>query len=682
MEINISRQSDWSAFEKVFAKDGEYDSEFNLPRRWNGKDFYADLHGLLDKYIEKLESDVGENDSLIIDDAMEVCKRVLEIVRIYLHGYPARAYNCMKNMMELLNEYPMFMRDTVSKLSNSIGNLYRMTVVEENTNDRSRVFHAPYSLRIRTGTCRYSIAGYPCLYVADSIELCEHEMQYFKKKKNAIASKFRLNGTFDGIIKILDFAFRPQDLLEQNAEAEGCNGSENAGIRTRRMFVEGDKYIRTPDSYMRWYPLIAACSYVRTNRDGSFAPEYIVPQLLTQYLRDNNDSDIVGVRYFSCFSEKASEKGLNYVFTTSGDSLLLKREIKPFCPILNEAFLLTEPKCIHDYVDCDGLEKGLENKRISSAFPLTRDEFRGESKADLPIDLMCLPAMSFKDCSSLNTIVLHEGVEEIGNSAFENCVNLQELTIPASVKRIGNAIFCGFSGPKKLDVHKDNASYYSEGNCIIEKESKRFVAGIKLENCTGHIPEGVKCIGDGALSECKILKKIEFPKALEVIEPGAFFACEGIEELELPDNVITIGAWAFAGCTALKAIELPKKLERIGEGAFASCKSIERAIIPDKLTTIAKQAFFSCTKMVELKVLNGVERIGFGAFANCSKLKEIHLPESLKEIHTLAFGGCSSLTDIHYDGNMVQWNIMRRSGLWIEDNRQFTIHCKDGDIVH
>lgn len=56
---------------------------------------------------------------------------------------------------------------------------------------------------------------------------------------------------------------------------------------------------------------------------------------------------LIGIRYFSCASERSSDLGFNYVFPTSG------RQIPafPFCRVLSKAFVLTEPVYIHEF-DC------------------------------------------------------------------------------------------------------------------------------------------------------------------------------------------------------------------------------------------------------------------------------------------------------------------------------------------
>ena len=57
----------------------------------------------------------------------------------------------------------------------------------------------------------------------------------------------------------------------------------------------------TRRTYLLWYPIIMASSFIRAYRDRPFAPEYIIPQLLMQWGRDKsrtNNQTLYGFRYF------------------------------------------------------------------------------------------------------------------------------------------------------------------------------------------------------------------------------------------------------------------------------------------------------------------------------------------------------------------------------------------------
>ena len=88
-------------------------------------------------------------------------------------------------------------------------------------------------------------------------------------------------------------------------------------------------------------------------------------------------------------------------------------------------------------------------------------------------------------------------VEEIEYQAFGFCNSLKSVAVPPSVKKIEGNIFIGCRSLQSVTVDKANPVYLSFGNCIIEKNTKKLIAG--YSNCV--IP------GDGSVTS---------------IEPSAF----------------------------------------------------------------------------------------------------------------------------------------------------------------
>jgi len=110
-------------------------------------------------------------------------------------------------------------------------------------------------------------------------------------------------------------------------------------------------------------PLIAACSFIRVSKADPFASEYIIPQLLMQWIRRHDtEGEFYGIRYFSCASVRASEMGFNYVFPVSGNKY---RKNRPHCEILAKSFKLTDPRFLHEYSSIDECERALINDKIT-----------------------------------------------------------------------------------------------------------------------------------------------------------------------------------------------------------------------------------------------------------------------------------------------------------------------------
>ena len=108
-------------------------------------------------------------------------------------------------------------------------------------------------------------------------------------------------------------------------------------------------------------------------------------------------------------------------------------------------------------------------------------------------------SISHEFADGKGTIVLKEGVMEIGDSAFSECVELTSIVIPDSIVEIGMSAFCG---------------------C-------RELASVNL-------PGSVKRIESGAFYRCDELKNMTLPDSVRVIEEFAFGEC-----YKLPDDVRT-----------------------------------------------------------------------------------------------------------------------------------------------
>ena len=170
---------------------------------------------------------------------------------------------------------------------------------------------------------------------------------YESPSKFCISSKYKLERNLEYTntnIRVIELGVKPQDFLE----IEYSNERHDRQISKDLL---NDNRVRS--SYLLWYPLIASCSYIRTDKKDPFAAEYIIPQLLMQWVRneicikENDDYDeLVGIRYFSCASVKASDMGFNYVFPTSGNPISANL---PYCSVLAKSFRLTNPVYIHEY---------------------------------------------------------------------------------------------------------------------------------------------------------------------------------------------------------------------------------------------------------------------------------------------------------------------------------------------
>ncbi len=284
--------------------------EMRLPRERDDEDYFSYVKTCFDAYgssIDALDPVPGLCNRILGNRAQikNLCDEILSAVEHYLSGTPSVAYDKLETGIRFVATNLNTLKSR--PISNStIGALYRIARVKSAIVPPSRLFHAPFELRHKVAQHRYGIPGFPCLYLGDSLELCKSELRIANNRLHSVAvARF---GVRDGLdVNVLDFGLRPASLaqiaLGRQIEDGKLHGQPNPELEA---FLA---------NYATCWPLMAASS-IRVLHDGDpFVHEYIVPQIILQWLMQNSDVD--GIRYFSTrFNpEPTSVRGtLNYVF--------------------------------------------------------------------------------------------------------------------------------------------------------------------------------------------------------------------------------------------------------------------------------------------------------------------------------------------------------------------------------
>lgn len=199
-------------------------------------------------------------------------------------------------------------------------NFYRVRQSEDGHLKRTDLFHIPFEKRHLVSTNRYSIPGFPALYLGDSTFTCwaEFDQPYFG---NLWFSRL-INTRSLNVIKLhlLD------DLLKEVKES-------NLSPRKKSINIL---------NYLLFFPLTLACTIKVKEKKGSFKPEYIIPQLLLQYVSKNKKID--GIQYPSTkidYSKLHNIDAYNYVFPVKTS------EPSGFCKQLSNVFKITEPTTLN-----------------------------------------------------------------------------------------------------------------------------------------------------------------------------------------------------------------------------------------------------------------------------------------------------------------------------------------------
>ncbi|MGN1432857.1 MAG: leucine-rich repeat protein [Ruminococcus sp.] len=184
---------------------------------------------------------------------------------------------------------------------------------------------------------------------------------------------------------------------------------------------------------------------------------------------------------------------------------------------------------------------------------------------------------SFLDCTSIESVIIPDGVTYIGMDAFRNCTNLKSITIPDTVNEIG---MLAFQDTAWLENQRDGVVY----------------AGKVVYTCKGEMPvytnltlkSDTTGIADKAFAEQENLYRIVIPDSVSVIGFGAFDKCTNLISVNIPDGVSTIEGDVFRGCKSLENIDIPNSVKVIEYDAFQDCSSIKSLTIPYTVTTIRR----------------------------------------------------------------------------------------------
>lgn len=304
----------------------------------------------------------------------------------------------------------------------------------------------------------------------------------------------------------------------------------------------------------------------------------------------------------------------------------------------------------------------------------------GISTYTTPNEVTAIGSYAFRDCLSLQKIVISSGVTEILNNAFDGCSSLSVITIPDSVTKIYSKVFEGCTA---------------------------------LQNIT--LPNSIEQIDPNAFMGCSMLTSIEIPSKVTTIADGLFLNCISLMSITLPESVITVNSInPVQGCTSLRclyyksttpqayiadlptdckiyvpasAVETYKNAwpdyadrivadtktpsisiitytasERVEPNDYENTIEIDATLINNvfndatnegimtfdgTITTIGSHAFGSSKALYSIKLPTTVVEIGDNAFRDCSALQCVELSEKLATIGRLAFYSCGKLTAVY-----------------------------------
>jgi len=215
----------------------------------------------------------------------------------------------------------------------------------------------------------------------------------------------------------------------------------------------------------------------------------------------------------------------------------------------------------------------VEDYTFSSAFNLASVTFAAGSM----VQSLGRYAFSY---TSIETIILPDGLRDLGDNAFRECKKLKSVEIPAPVKIIG-----------------DNT----------------FLSAVNLASVTFAAGSMVQSLGRYAFMYCESLKSVEIPASVEIVGDYAFYFADSLETLTFaPGSVVqSLGKRAFGFCDSLKSVEIPASVEIVGD--FTFFKAINLASVTFAAGSLIQslgQYAFSGTSIETIILPDGLRDLG------------------------------------------------------------------------
>ena len=215
------------------------------------------------------------------------------------------------------------------------------------------------------------------------------------------------------------------------------------------------------------------------------------------------------------------------------------------------------------FTSVDGILFDKDSTRLIK-YPENRD---GNSY-EVPNTVKTIDANAFISCKNLQTIVIADSVEKIGDSAFDGS-KLKTINLGGGITNISNKPFYGAWNLTNINVITENDKYESEngilfnkGKTILIKYPPAIINGEVYE-----IPNTVVEIGPQSFYRSQI-KNVIIPSSVKKIGSESFYACYNLEEVNLPEGLERIEWRALYGCHKIKTIVVPSSVTFIDGGAF------------------------------------------------------------------------------------------------------------------
>lgn len=239
-------------------------------------------------WLSSLESKIVSN----IDDFEGLMNQLVNIYLIYIKGNTNKAYIELGNILDknnLLNVVSNDYMDRNYKLTfrGRPDDLKGQPSTAQNMKKKDGFYHVPFDLLKKAGNYRFSIIGQPFIYLGASLPTVILEL---RKDIESIVD-VHLSSWYlkeKGSIKLYDISNFLYDLINLQIIPMFKDSSP--------VPLEGQIYPREETFYTDFMKFILSqfCTFKKLNEGDVFIEQYVIPQLLTNQIKNNPKLDYEG----------------------------------------------------------------------------------------------------------------------------------------------------------------------------------------------------------------------------------------------------------------------------------------------------------------------------------------------------------------------------------------------------
>lgn len=234
---------------------------------------------------------------------------------------------------------------------------------------------------------------------------------------------------------------------------------------------------------------------------------------------------------------------------------------------------------------------------------------------------------AFGDCDNLTEVIIEDGsddsVTEIGNSAFADCMNLRKISLGKNVGVLGERFLGTAQALEEIAVSKDNPYLQLKDHILYSADGTQLYICPRTGAEVITIADGTKVIRQLAFAGVPV-KKVTIAASVEVLEAGAFQGCEKLTKVTFSEGSKCLRTeeyyryfgdeveecyTAFGDCSKLKKITFGSQFETLSENTFSGCSSLEQISLGKNFTGFVKLDGTTATTTMNQTGLKALKKI-------------------------------------------------------------------------